>query len=210
MKKRYDEVMDRIEVTEQMRSRILENIRKADLEPAPSRKIIPFSSARKYLSLAACLAVLLFGAVTLFHLQKNTGPQGPDVVIQGSGIAEVSSGEALSQAVGFAVRDVTQLPFAAEQRTYVSYWNELAEIQYTGEEQQAVFRMSPGNEDNSGDYTQYPAVEQISVGTLQVTLKGQPDSFTLAVWSDGEYAYSLSLSAGLSRVEWETLIGSVK
>lgn len=37
MKKQYDEVMDKIEVTDEMRSRILGNIQKMDIETAPKK-----------------------------------------------------------------------------------------------------------------------------------------------------------------------------
>ena len=37
LKKRYDEIMDYIEVTEQMRSRILNNIQQADVSAPPKQ-----------------------------------------------------------------------------------------------------------------------------------------------------------------------------
>ena len=93
--------MDRIEVTDEMRSRILRNLQKADWEPAPRQKVILFSSVKKYLSLAACFAILLFGALTLSNLNKNAVPNGPETVFHSSGIVEVSSAEALSAALGY-------------------------------------------------------------------------------------------------------------
>ena len=70
------------------------------------------------------------------------------------------------------MEELTALPFAVEETTYVSYWNELAEITYTGEGQTAAFRKSPGTEDNSGDYNTYTAIKEIHMGPLTATLKG--------------------------------------
>ena len=68
MKKRYDEVMDRIELTGEMRSRILGNIQRMDLSATSERKVLPFRSIRKYMSAAACLAVLLAGVFAAGHM----------------------------------------------------------------------------------------------------------------------------------------------
>ncbi len=47
------------------------------------------------------------------------------------------------------------------------------------------------------------------VGANPVTLKGENDVFTLAVWTDGNYSYSLDISKGLSvpaEYEWTEMI----
>ena len=75
--------------------------------------------------------------------------------------------------------------------------------------QTCTFRKSVGSDDNSGDYNAYSAVEEISVGEVTAMLKGADGSFTLAIWSDGAYSYSLQLSDGLTAAEWETLIAAV-
>ena len=47
MKKRYDEIMDHIEVTDEMRARILTNLREADLTKSAQTKIVQVSSIRR-------------------------------------------------------------------------------------------------------------------------------------------------------------------
>ena len=42
-----------------------------------------------------------------------------------------------------------------------------------------------------------------------VTLKGEADSYTLAIWQDGTYSYSLSLSAGQPASVWESIVEGV-
>lgn len=43
-----------------------------------------------------------------------------------------------------------------------------------------------------------------------VTLKGDAGQYTLAIWTDGSYSYSLSLTDGLSLSDWQTLISSIQ
>lgn len=199
MKRAYDELMDRVTVTQEMRSRILDHLHQASL--APNAKVIRFPSMKKYLSLAACFAVLLTGAVALVRLLPNQPETNPGVVQSGSGIAEAASVQELSQLVGFEVTDIPDLPFDVEQVSYTVLWEKLAQITYTGMEQTLTFRKSAGQEDNSGDYTVYQNVQEKTVGGNSVTLKGDGNTYCLVVWTDGEFAYSLRFGTGVSESE---------
>lgn len=199
MKRAYDELMDRVTVTQEMRSRILEHLHQACL--APNAKVIRFPAMKKYLSLAACLAVLLTGAAALVRLLPNQPEIDPGVVQSGSGIAEAASVQELSQLAGFEMTDIPDLPFAVEQVSYTVLWEKLAQITYTGMEQTLTFRKSAGQEDNSGDYTVYQNVQEKTVGGNSVTLKGDGNTYCLVVWTDGEFAYSLRFGTGVSESE---------
>ncbi len=205
MKKRYDEVMDRIEVTDEMRGRILDNIQRMDIEVTPERKVIPFQKIRKYVSVAACFVVLLAGAFAAGHMAGIFQPDDRNVSV-GNGVAEVDTPEQLAAAVGFDVEELDTLPFEVESTAYISYWSKLAEITYTGNGQTVTFRKSEGTENNSGDYSAYSAVKEINIGSLAVTLKGNGETYPLAIWSADGYAYSIRLSDGISESEWGNLI----
>ena len=41
---------------------------------------------------------------------------------------------------------------------------------------------------------------------MEVTIKGESGKAYLATWTDGEYTYSVSASAGMSRTEMAALI----
>ena len=87
----------------------------------------------------------------------------------------------------------------------------LAEICSAGDGQIADLRTSAGTEDNSGDYTDYPAVTELTVGTVTAELRGEAaERYTLAVWTDGQYAYSLRLSDGQSTEVWQRLLAGVR
>lgn len=209
MKKRYDEVMEKVEVTAEMRGRILGNIQKLELAAAPKNKVIPFPNLKKYLSVAACFVVLLAGAFVAGNMTGIFRPNDPAVLTPGDGIMEVGTLEELSAHVGFEVEELNGLPFEAKETTYTAYWQELAEVSYTGEGQTATFRKSVGTENNSGDYSDYPFVQDVGIGSLMVTLKGDGDAYTLAIWSADGYAYSISLSNGISEPGWYDFIAGV-
>lgn len=214
--KRYDEIMDHIRVTDDIRSRILENIEAGDIAAERRRKQTGRMAA-KLLSMAACLAVIIIAASALRSpvqvstsddLQPNEGDE-PGFVQGGADIVELDSAAALFAAVGFEVDDI-DLPFTPEQTEYISYWHELAEIDYTGEGKTACCRKAAGTEDCSGDYNVYTNVTELEANGTTVTLKGDAGQYTLAIWTDGSYSYSLSLTDGLSLSDWQTLISSIQ
>ena len=63
---KYDEVMEKIKVTPEMRARILQNAA-AQCKPSDQKKPARVTVLRRFAALAACLAVLLAGVcVDLF------------------------------------------------------------------------------------------------------------------------------------------------
>ena len=92
-------------------------------------------------------------------------------------IVKVSSIEELSNTVGCEVES----PFVAEQIEYTAYWQEMAQISYTGKGQTLIYRKSVGEEDNSGDYTDYQNCIEVEINTISVQLKGNAETFNLAI-----------------------------
>ena len=178
----------------------------ADMEKEPSRKVMRFPYVRRIAAAAACLAMVLVGALTLPGLFQS--PEEPVVLSPGDGIVQVSSVEELAERVGFAVNEWNSLPFQVEETTYTAYWQELAQIVYSGGGQTAVYRKGTGSEDVSGDYNAYETETKIFVGDTLVTLKGNGGTYALAVWRDGDYACSISVSEGMSENSWEALLTS--
>lgn len=200
---KYDEVMEKLEVTPEMRARILQNVETQMAEPRkkPNR-------LRRFAALAACLAILLVGAAALPKLISSPTPEESETTIA-NGMVEVASKEELSEAVGFPVKSAQSLPFFPQSIYYTSYWGDMAQIDYANGGSTACFRQSLGEEDNSGDWSEYPAQKSLTVNGCAVTLKGEADSYTLAIWQDGTYSYSLSLSAGQPASVWESIVEGV-
>ena len=200
---KYDEVMEKLEVTPEMRARILQNVETQMAEPCkkPNR-------LRRFAALAACLAVLLMGAMALPKFISSPVPEESETMVA-NGMVEVTSKEELSETVGFPVKSAQSLPFFPQSIYYTSYWGDMAQIDYANGGSTACFRQSLGEEDNSGDWNEYPAQESLTVNGCAVTLKGERDSYTLGIWSDGTYSYSLSLSAGQPASVWESIVEGV-
>ena len=186
---KYEEIMDRVELTPEMRQRVLQNVEKTRIRKR--RRL-----TRQLTALAACLAIVLCG--WFVWQSRNAQEPEPDVMAIPQ-IEEMDSIEALSVKTGIPLEELTGIPFPVEHTRYVFYWENLAEIEYSGGSDTLCYRKSQGTEDNSGDYNDYPRQETLEVGGNAVTLKGAEEGFTLAIWTDGSYAYSVSVTEPLSQ-----------
>lgn len=87
---------------------------------------------------------------------------------------------------------------------------ELLQIVYrNADDKQISYRAAKGSGDISGDYNVYDTSEELQVGGNTVTVKGIGGKYYLAIWEDGESAYSLGMSAGADKAEMLKIIGSV-
>ena len=218
---KYNELMSRITVTPQMKERVIQNVRmhrqeKAEMEGSSrasggSRKVLPLWRSLPAV-MAACL-VLVCGIV----LQKSRPIQphteetsGIDLVY--SGIEEYSSPEELEDAVGFSMKEAEtlteNLPFAAKQTAYSNAAG-IARIDYTSPEGEVITfsKAADDGTDISGDYTEYGAVSEETIGNVSVTIKGDRDQVNLAEFSKDGYAYAIDAMEGISR---EAMIRMVK
>lgn len=204
----YRELMEQVNLTPEARERILTNVQQADLSPQPEQKIVPFrpqkQTWRRWASLAACLVVVMAAVLAVPQLQAEPNETTPPQ-LTGTPFHQVDTLAALSDAVGFPVTEPSALPFDPVSTTYTAYDEGLAEITYTGSGgQTATYRQSCGSEDNSGDYNLYPDTQALP--EQNATLKGQDGLYTLALWTDDTYTYSLHLSNGLSADAWQALL----
>lgn len=106
------------------------------------------------------------------------------------------------------VNELKNLPFALQQVSYISISRELAEIIYTGADQELTYRKSEGTEDNSGNYIVYKEETKRTIAGYEVTVKGDDGRCGLAIWTDGTYSYSIQLREGesISYEELEAMI----
>lgn len=193
---KYEEIMARIEVTPEMRQRVLHNLENA--KKAKKRRL-----TKQLFSLAACLAIIVCCWFAWKPKQAKEPEQG---MLSTAQIETVDSLAALSKKTGMDMKELTGLPFAVEQTEYVSYWGALAEIQYFGGTENLCYRKSQGTEDNSGDYNVYTQVETLEIAGMSVTLKGENGAFSLAAWTDGQFAYSICVSTPLSEEAFSALL----
>ena len=201
MRKTYQEIMDKIEVTPDMRERILKNIEQKQTQNAPKKyRPTPF---QRWYPAAACVALLLCAALVLPRLLSPDAGTNPDSDSRfpeeeqttiANGMESYDSAAALSAALGFPVGDLAELPFTPDSVSYLDCWGEYAQITYENANASVTFRKIPGQEDISGDYNTYDTVTTRTIAGEEVTLKGDADGYALAIWSDDTYSYALSFT----------------
>lgn len=203
MSKKYDEIMERVQVTPDMEERVLGNALSAceSSTGAPTTPVIPL---KKYWPLAACLVVCVTLAIALpLLLSQGEQEQANPPIQLANPMVEVDTPEALSQAVGISLHE-PPLPFVPAQVTYTSLGGDIAQITYlSADGEKALFRQSSGQEDNSGDYTVYTVTLK---PRKNVTLKGSDAGYTLALWQEGDCSFSLHLSYPLPLESWEQIL----
>lgn len=217
MSKLYNEIMENIYLTPETKEQILCHVSERERKA----KVQNMKKWTKYISVAACCALVVgaaYGIHTL-HPDKTVSEEEDmttaDMVDDGAQIAnpmkEYGSAEELSDAVGFTVREIGELPFTVKETLYFTYDDTLAEIRYTGDDQEVYFRKSQGeDEDNSGVYNTYSQTTTITVGDTEITCKGESDAYELAICKKDGYSYSISLQTGISLEELQAMIETVE
>lgn len=71
-------------------------------------------------------------------------------------------------------------------------------------------RKGVGDGDVSGDYNAYSETDTVTVGDLQVTMKGDDGKVSVAIWTDGEYTFSVTTNDAMDSDEITALIQNIK
>ncbi|MGL6219643.1 MAG: DUF4367 domain-containing protein, partial [Lacrimispora sphenoides] len=87
---------------------------------------------------------------------------------------------------------------------------ELAEIEYAGSDNTAIFRMASGDKDVSGYYNEFTSVEIHEINGYDVTMKGIDGQYLLAVWQNNGYSYSVQFIEPVSQQVMLDTIQSIK
>lgn len=73
-------------------------------------------------------------------------------------------------------------------------------------------RKANGDDDISGDYTEYSENNSVAVDNIQVTMKGENGKINLATWTDNGYTYSIGVysETGISVEEMSGFITGIQ
>jgi len=204
---KYNKIMEHIELTDEMRERILGNVSAKQKSRRISRIIMAAAAA-------ACIAIVFVAASVIGNTgtfsrshdkpvsagSQVTAPTAGDTLTAGA--SSYNSAAELSEAFGIEIRDITELPFEAESVRYSLFIDSFAEIIYYGSEgEECCFRVGADTEDISGEYDGYTTAETEVINGCKVTLKGSGKSFTLVSWTDGGHFYSVSLVNGTDKAD---------
>ena len=197
---KYNEIMARVTVSEEMKSRILGSLPSAEQKQT---EVVRFPNARRYIALAACFAVVLIAAFAVKMIGRQ--PQVGGDLTAGAPV-EYKSARELSKASGIEIEDLRNLPFEATETVYLDYQNNLAEINYSNETQRLWYRASKGSGDNSGDYNEYEKIGTRETGGVTFTLKGSGDLIYCALYEKNGCSYSIGSTGGLTWRQIEEMI----
>lgn len=198
---KYNEIMEKVNVTDEMKSRILGNID----EYFGKKK----NAGKKSFYLAFCgvaAAALLMIIVRPWD-NNVAGPINPGTNSAGEGstvlgvnpVQNYTSAEELSKAAGFNVPEIKSLPFKLSETEYMTLGEGFAQITYLSDDDRLIYRKSTDKEDNSGNYNPYDYVGEVSVNDIKVTVKGTKEALNLAIWNDGTYEHSISVEKAVDK-----------
>ncbi len=195
---KYNEIMSKVSVTPEMRERVLSNV-------AKHRQLKQKSSAgnvknnrgwMRWVPALAAACFLLVVGLQIYHINQSTDEP---IYVASDGITEYASLTELEEAVGFDMPELEALPFEKTETRYTDAFG-IARIDYYGSSEERI-TISKGKDDGtdvSGDYNEYASVIEEPVDGITVTLKGNEESYNLAICTDGEYAYAISANLGIS------------
>jgi len=200
---KYDEIMGKVEVTDEMRERILANV--SEKASKREKKVLEFSNWKRLSTLAACAAIVLLCVTALPNTLNKNKPMEVDLELANE-IIECRDIDELSQYAGFAINELSDIPFDIVECSYIWWFDSFAQIEYVGDDNAITYRVAESEEDISGDYNDYSEIQEETIGQNIVTIKGNDGLAYLAIWTAGKYSYSISSAEGISYTEMKRII----
>lgn len=153
------------------------------------------------------------GAVTMENgaICLNTDPLNKIGGVQlPSPLQEYETMAEAAKAVGFELTAPETIS-GSDHRDYLTISDETLQVIYRkGEDETARIRKAAGAEDISGDYNNYAQVNTASVDGVQVTLKGNGNKVSLAIWRLDGYTYAVSVEGGISSADMTELVSAIR
>lgn len=120
--------------------------------------------------------------------------------------ADHESLEDAENALGFGI----SLPELEGEKHIRTMNEEMLEIIFIENEGKSTIRKAKGAEDISGNYESFSMEKNEELEGKSITIKGNDGKFSLALWQDGEFSYSIDLADGVSEEEILGLAVSIK
>lgn len=153
--------------------------------------------------------MMLLTILSLAACGRSTDSDEPDIIGMPNPFTDFNTLAEAEKQTGFYIT----LPDAigsSNNKIYRAMNDEMLEVIYVnGEDETGRIRKARGSEDISGDYNEYAETETVSVGGIDVLLKGDAGLVKLAVWTNDGYAYYVSSEAGMTADEMMALVSAV-
>ena len=205
------------------RERIEKEKKIIKMQEAKKRKFITLPRILGFTaSIAAACFVLFVGVGMLapksgspdsLALQGTQGTDFGDIKAGGWNAEEVDSLQKATILTGFAMRiPEGKEPFTKKIFTVIGA--DMIEVQYLQEESSAPgysIRKARGEGDISGDFTEYEEVKEVNSEGRKVTLKGEAGRYSLALWEENGFSYSIgALEKPMTKGEILELVSAVE
>lgn len=121
--------------------------------------------------------------------------------------------EGAQELAGFDISLPDNMPEGYSQSGIRAVKNTMIEIIYNNGSDEIRIRKGTGSEDISGAYNEYTEADTVTVGSLQVTMKGSDGKVNVAVWFNGGYAFAVTINlvgAGMDQTVVSDMVSSVK
>lgn len=94
---------------------------------------------------------------------------------------------------------------------YSLAFSSMAEVQYSNGSDNILYRFEKGEnfEDISGDYNSYANIQKIIVNNVEISIKGNEDTYNVAVWYKNGVNYSISSEQGLKKEDIKNIINEL-
>lgn len=100
---------------------------------------------------------------------------------------------------GFKVTPPDKIPEGYTEDVIQAIKGDLVQIIYKNGENEITFRQAKKGkeiEDISGDYNEYDEKNTIMIGDLEVVIKGNGGKVSNALWTNGEFIFSITVTPG--------------
>jgi hypothetical protein len=103
---------------------------------------------------------------------------------------------------GFTLTLPEKIPEGYVQESIQAIAGDMIQVFYKNGEKRILIRKAKGNEDISGDYSKYGENRTLTVGSLQISARGNHGKVNTVTWVNGDFAYSVS--AGFDEEGFDT------
>ncbi|MFV0239795.1 MAG: DUF4367 domain-containing protein [Lacrimispora sphenoides] len=114
---------------------------------------------------------------------------------------------------GFTVILPSKMPEGYASKTIEAVENDSVQVFYDNGDNTITIRKAKGNKDISGDYNEYSENKTLTVGSLEVSTRGNNGKVNVATWVDGEYTYAVFVGfgeAGLDAAALSDMISGIR
>lgn len=158
------------------------------------------------------LIVILLCAVMALMLVACGGKSVTDLQIPNP-FVDCKTLEEAQKLAGFDIALPDNMPEGYSRSAIRAVKDTMIEIIYKNGGNEIRIRKGTGSEDISGAYNEYTVTDTVTVGSLQVTMKGDDGKVNVATWVNGKYAFAITINlegAGVGKDVVSDMVSSVK